>query len=197
AARQLGPAAVAIPGDVADPAHRRALVDAAGPRLDLLVNNASVLGPSPQPDLAAYPPADLERVYAGTVLAPLGLHQPALARAAARGDGRIAHVRFRDLPDVLATGDLVVVNTSATLPAALAARREDGTPLELHVATEAPHAPGGDWWVVELRSSGGGAPFRGARGGERLELAGGDAHVDLVVPYAGGTRLWLARVDAP
>ena len=45
---------VAIAGDVADSAHRRALVEAAGERIDLLVNNASLLGPSPQPALAAY-----------------------------------------------------------------------------------------------------------------------------------------------
>src|SRR5437867_947474 len=46
---------VAIAGDVADPAHRAALVAAAGDRLDALVNNASVLGPSPQPPLSDYP----------------------------------------------------------------------------------------------------------------------------------------------
>jgi len=45
----------AVAGDVADPAHRRALSAAAGTGLDLLVNNASVLGPSPQPPLASYP----------------------------------------------------------------------------------------------------------------------------------------------
>jgi NAD(P)-dependent dehydrogenase (short-subunit alcohol dehydrogenase family) len=71
-------AVVAIAGDVADEAHRRALVGAAGERLELLVNNASVLGPSPQPRLADYPPAELERVYAVNVLAPLRLAQLAL-----------------------------------------------------------------------------------------------------------------------
>ena len=69
---------VAIPGDVADAAHRRALADAAGPRIDLLVNNASVLGPSPQPRLADYPLDVLERVYSVNVLAPLALFQAAL-----------------------------------------------------------------------------------------------------------------------
>jgi NAD(P)-dependent dehydrogenase (short-subunit alcohol dehydrogenase family) len=82
AARQIGPSAVAIPGDVSDPAHRRALIDAAGPRLDLLVNNASVLGPSPQPELASYPLDELERVYRVNVLAPLALAQLALPRLA-------------------------------------------------------------------------------------------------------------------
>ena len=69
---------VAVRGDVADPEHRRALVAAAGPRVRLLVNNASVLGPSPQPRLADYPLAELERVYRVNVLAPLALFQAAL-----------------------------------------------------------------------------------------------------------------------
>jgi NAD(P)-dependent dehydrogenase (short-subunit alcohol dehydrogenase family) len=68
----------AIAGDVADDAHRRALVEAAGGRLDLLVNNASLLGPSPQPPLAEYPLDVLERVYRVNVLAPLALVQLAL-----------------------------------------------------------------------------------------------------------------------
>jgi NAD(P)-dependent dehydrogenase (short-subunit alcohol dehydrogenase family) len=66
---------VAVPGDVADPEHRRTLVGAAGPSVDLLVNNASVLGPSPQPPLAEYPADVLERVYAVNALAPLALVQ--------------------------------------------------------------------------------------------------------------------------
>jgi NAD(P)-dependent dehydrogenase (short-subunit alcohol dehydrogenase family) len=70
----------AIPGDVADPDHRRDLVAAAGERIDLLVNNASALGPSPQPALAQYPLAELERVYRVNVFAPLALVQVALPR---------------------------------------------------------------------------------------------------------------------
>jgi NAD(P)-dependent dehydrogenase (short-subunit alcohol dehydrogenase family) len=69
---------VAVAGDVADRSHRRALIDAAGPRIDLLVNNASLLGPSPQPALADYPLDVLERVYSVNVLAPLALFQSAL-----------------------------------------------------------------------------------------------------------------------
>jgi NAD(P)-dependent dehydrogenase (short-subunit alcohol dehydrogenase family) len=65
---------------VADPSHRRALVEAAGGRIDLLVNNAGVLGPSPQPALAAYPLAELARVYDVNVFAPLALVQEALPR---------------------------------------------------------------------------------------------------------------------
>jgi NAD(P)-dependent dehydrogenase (short-subunit alcohol dehydrogenase family) len=71
---------VAIPGDVADPEHRRELVEAAGERIDLLVNNAGVLGPSPQPPLASYPLAELARVYEVNVFAPLALVQEALPR---------------------------------------------------------------------------------------------------------------------
>jgi NAD(P)-dependent dehydrogenase (short-subunit alcohol dehydrogenase family) len=67
----------ALSGDVADPEHRDALLAAAG-AVDLLVNNASVLGPSPQPYLADYPLDALERVYRVNVLAPLGLIQRAL-----------------------------------------------------------------------------------------------------------------------
>jgi NAD(P)-dependent dehydrogenase (short-subunit alcohol dehydrogenase family) len=71
-----------IAGDVADPEHRRALVAAAGDRIDLLVNNAGVLGPSPQPPLIAYPVSELARVYDVNVLAPLALVQEALPRLA-------------------------------------------------------------------------------------------------------------------
>lgn len=71
---------VVIAGDVADPEHRRALVESAGGGIDLLVNNAGVLGPSPRPSLAAYPLADLRRVYDVNVLAPLALIQEALPR---------------------------------------------------------------------------------------------------------------------
>ena len=70
----------AIAGDVADADHRRALVDAAGDEIDLVVNNASLLGPSPQPALADYPLDELRRVYEANVLAPLALLQLALPR---------------------------------------------------------------------------------------------------------------------
>jgi NAD(P)-dependent dehydrogenase (short-subunit alcohol dehydrogenase family) len=69
----------AVPGDVTDDWHRHALVDAAGDHVDLLVNNASELGPSPQPELSRYPLARLQRVYATNVLAPLALVQLTLA----------------------------------------------------------------------------------------------------------------------
>src|ERR1700681_4191863 len=72
----------ALVGDVADAAHRQALVAAAGERIDLLVNNASVLGPSPQPELGSYPLGELERVFRINVWAPLALIQLALPRIA-------------------------------------------------------------------------------------------------------------------
>ncbi|HEV2742549.1 MAG TPA: SDR family oxidoreductase, partial [Rubrobacter sp.] len=67
----------AIAGNVMDPEHRRALADAAreADGLDALVNNASVLGPSPQPDLLDYPLGVLEQVYKTNVIAPLALIQ--------------------------------------------------------------------------------------------------------------------------
>jgi len=74
--------ATAIPGDVTDPDHRRALVDAAGDAIDLVVNNASLLGPSPQPALADYPLHTLREVYEANVIAPLALLQLALPRMA-------------------------------------------------------------------------------------------------------------------
>jgi NAD(P)-dependent dehydrogenase (short-subunit alcohol dehydrogenase family) len=76
----------AVPGDVTDPGHRAAVVAAAGQRLDLLVHNASALGPSPLPRLATYPLDALRRVYEVDVLAPVALTQlalPALQRAPA------------------------------------------------------------------------------------------------------------------
>jgi NAD(P)-dependent dehydrogenase (short-subunit alcohol dehydrogenase family) len=80
AAIQDIPYVTAIPGDVTDPLHRAALIGAARHHggLDLLVNNASRLGPSPQPPLATYPLPELRRVYEADVVAPLALAQLAL-----------------------------------------------------------------------------------------------------------------------
>ncbi|HJQ74406.1 MAG TPA: SDR family oxidoreductase, partial [Gaiellaceae bacterium] len=81
---------VSIPGDVSDAEHRRALVEAAGDKIDLVVNNASLLGPSPQPPLAEYPLDELGRVYEVNVLAPLALVQQVLPRLAP--NAAIVHV---------------------------------------------------------------------------------------------------------
>jgi S-adenosylmethionine:tRNA ribosyltransferase-isomerase len=115
--------------------------------------------------------------------------------ADARGD-HINHAAFTELPEFLAAGDLVVINVSQTLPAAVAATRADGAAVRVHFATR---APGLDeqWRVVELRSADGANPARG-RAGETLALPGPDgAHpsLALVAPYASGSRLMLARLD--
>jgi NAD(P)-dependent dehydrogenase (short-subunit alcohol dehydrogenase family) len=73
----------AVPGDVADPAHRRELVERAGGHIDLVVNNAGILGPSPRPLLADYPVTELARVIEVNVLAPLAIVQEALPRLGA------------------------------------------------------------------------------------------------------------------
>jgi NAD(P)-dependent dehydrogenase (short-subunit alcohol dehydrogenase family) len=84
---------VAVAGDVADSAHRRALVEAAEEMggLDLLVNNAGALGPSPLPALADLAPADLEALLRTNAVAPLALIQEALPLLAARA-GRILNI---------------------------------------------------------------------------------------------------------
>jgi S-adenosylmethionine:tRNA ribosyltransferase-isomerase len=108
-----------------------------------------------------------------------------------RASGRVLDLRARDLPGMLAPGDLLVVNTSATVPAAFRAQRSDGTELDLHVSTPLPDS---DHRLVELRSDG--ASFRGAHAGERLALPGGGA-ATLCAPYLGGARLWVAELRLP
>lgn len=85
----------------------------------------------------------------------------------ARPDG-MRHVRFHELPDQLEPGDLLVVNTSATLPAAVDARWPDGSPAPVHVSTE---LDGGEWAVEVRRADGSGPdPYTGA--GDELVLPG-------------------------
>ncbi|HEV2875280.1 MAG TPA: SDR family oxidoreductase [Thermoleophilaceae bacterium] len=81
---------VAVVGDVADEQHRGELVAAVGNEIDVVVNNASALGPSPLPPLAGHPLDALEQVYRVNVLGPLGLLQLALPRMAA--GGRVVNV---------------------------------------------------------------------------------------------------------
>jgi len=92
-AGQAGGSVVAIAGDVADDSHRKALVDAAATlgRLDVLVNNASLLGPSPQPTLADYPLGVYGEVLAVNVVGPLGLMQLALPMLVANR-GRVLNI---------------------------------------------------------------------------------------------------------
>lgn len=79
AQNELGERVIAIPGDVTDAQHRAALIDAARQvgGLDALVNNASILGPSPQPALLDYPLETLREVYEANTVAPLALIQEA------------------------------------------------------------------------------------------------------------------------
>jgi S-adenosylmethionine:tRNA ribosyltransferase-isomerase len=109
----------------------------------------------------------------------------------------ISHHRFLDLPDLLEPGDLLVVNTSATLPAALLSPGG----LRVHLSTPLPEPPGRPWpddgherWVIELRD--GDARHRGGRAGQRLGLPGG-GEAELLAPYLGGQRLWAARLRLP
>jgi S-adenosylmethionine:tRNA ribosyltransferase-isomerase len=112
----------------------------------------------------------------------------------------IAHARFRDLPRWLKPGDLLVVNTSGTLNAALPATNDAGERLELHLST---HLPGG-FWVVEVRAVDDGVslPYRHALSGTTLCLPdGGEA--ELLAPYPltaardTHSRLWLAALTLP
>ena len=115
-------------------------------------------------------------------------------------DDRVVHSRFRDLGDFLEAGDVLVINTSATMNAALDAEREDGTALELHLSTRLPAG----LWIVELRRPARTAtePFLHATPGETLRLPDG-ATITLHTPYPGrahqseGSRLWLSTLDLP
>jgi S-adenosylmethionine:tRNA ribosyltransferase-isomerase len=113
-----------------------------------------------------------------------------------RGEKKIEHTSARDLPRLLARGDLLVVNTSGTLAAALDTAAPDGRPLRLHLSTPVPgSAPDDGRWMVELRIPAGPGTLRftGVRRGWRLRLpGGGSARI-----VRGGPRLWEARLDLP
>jgi S-adenosylmethionine:tRNA ribosyltransferase-isomerase len=107
---------------------------------------------------------------------------------ATRGDGALVHARFDELHRFLAAGDLLVVNTSATLAAALPARLGD-RPVGLHLSTPLAR----ERWVVELRTQER-LPLLGVAPGARVGLPGG-AHAELLAPYAGSARLHVARLE--
>jgi S-adenosylmethionine:tRNA ribosyltransferase-isomerase len=117
-----------------------------------------------------------------------------------RSDDRVVHSTFRDIGDFLEAGDVLVINTSGTMNAALDAKREDGTALELHLSTRLP----ADLWIVELRRPTDAAtePFQYAMAGETLRLPGG-ATATLYAPYPSGSprrkgsRLWISTLDLP
>ncbi|MGI9043013.1 MAG: S-adenosylmethionine:tRNA ribosyltransferase-isomerase [Gemmatimonadaceae bacterium] len=144
----------------------------------------------------------------------LAAHEPPEAQGLSRdsvrlmvsrvGDDVITHSAFNDLPDCLERGDLLVVNTSATLNAAFDAEREhlDGSRSHAIVHLSSPLT--GSRWVVELRrhSLKGSSPMLDAEAGEVLRLPGG-AEATLARPYSrpapssGGVRLWIADLSLP
>src|SRR5215210_6314062 len=111
-----------------------------------------------------------------------------------RDDDRMVHSTFRSLPDFLEAGDVLVINTSGTMNAALPAEREDGTPLELRLSTSLPDG----LRVIELRRPTGTStePFRCAAAGEKLRLPD-TGRATLHAPYASGSRLWTSTLDLP
>lgn len=106
---------------------------------------------------------------------------------ARRHDLHLTHGRFWQLPDFLEPGDLVVINRSSTLPAAVPT--QDG--LELHFSTSLPAG----LWLVELREPRGAAsaPYEGGTPGQRIRLPDG-AQIELLTRWANGNRLWVANV---
>src|SRR5947209_578258 len=105
---------------------------------------------------------------------------------------RVVHTQFRNLKDFLEAGDLLVINTSGTMNAALNATRADGSALELHLSTHLP----ADMWIVEVRLPGENAtrPFYDAEVREKLQLPGGAA-VTLHAPYKHSTVIRSAQDD--
>jgi S-adenosylmethionine:tRNA ribosyltransferase-isomerase len=110
---------------------------------------------------------------------------------ARRGSGRIDHARFAELPELLDPGDLLVINTSATLPAAVPVLGSDRA-LRLHLSGPVPGA-GPDVWLVELRREG--RRFGGGRRGLVLRLPAGGAVV--LLEQHDGSRLWHATLRLP
>jgi S-adenosylmethionine:tRNA ribosyltransferase-isomerase len=111
-----------------------------------------------------------------------------------RHDLHLVHAHAHDLPQFLEEGDLVVVNTSGTLAAALDALGADGTPLVIHLSQRLP----GEQWLVELRKPNGRAtePWFEDPPGRELGLMGGGI-VHLLQRFDGSTRLWIATLELP
>lgn len=113
-----------------------------------------------------------------------------------RAENRVTHQAFRDLPHMLAPGDLLVINTSATIPAALHAQTTGGVLLEIHLSTQLADT----CWAIEARQIGehATAPFFPVHPGDTLRLPGG-ATARIEQPYnsTAPTRLWRATLDLP
>jgi S-adenosylmethionine:tRNA ribosyltransferase-isomerase len=123
-----------------------------------------------------------------------GLDRDQVRLMVARPDS-VVHTRFRDLSAHLEAGDLLVVNTSATVPAAVDGQR-NGAPVTVHFSTPVE----GSMWIVELRSAGGRTPLRDVSLTDEVSLPGG-ARLDLVASYPRATigtggRLWRALIDS-
>jgi len=105
--------------------------------------------------------------------------------------GGIEHARFAELGRFLSPGDLLVVNTSGTLPAAVDGIRNDGRPVTLHFATALDDGS----WVIEIRpQQDATGPVDDARNGDVVTLPDGVRAV-LIAPHPGGQRrLWQAAV---
>lgn len=120
-----------------------------------------------------------------------------------RASSQLIHTRFDRLPDFLAPGDLLVINTSGTMNAALPAQRPDGSCTQVHLSTRLP----ADLWTVELREGEGAATrplYTGAQG-ETLTLPSGGS-LTILAPYRGRSgappdglpnRLWVSALDLP
>ena len=137
--------------------------------------------------------------------APRSATEPPEARGLARDEvrllvaepGRVRHHRFRDLPDLLAPGDVLVLNVSGTLPAAVAGRRANGDEVLVHFSGPVRDVPAA--WVVELRRPDRSGPVLDGVREETVTLDGG-ARVRLrrpVTHVGDGVRLWDADVRTP
>jgi len=133
----------------------------------------------------------------------LEAHEPPEARGLARDDVRLlvsrpdeppAHARFRDLPSILDPGDLLVINTSATLASSLDSMRADGSAVELHLSTPLPAG----LWVIELRRPAvpGTLPFHDDVAGETITMPGG-ARAEMLARFPGSARLWVVALHLP
>lgn len=134
-----------------------------------------------------------------------GLRRDAVRLMVVEGE-QTRHVRFHDLPAQLRAGDLLVVNTSAALPAAVDGVREDGRQVTVHFSTPvagsaAASPPEVARWLVEVRPAGPAyGPVPDTASDQRIDLPGG-ARITTVTPAAAGerhsARLWVARVRMP
>jgi S-adenosylmethionine:tRNA ribosyltransferase-isomerase len=165
-------------------------------------------GSGSSPALAAPPPAATAQVATPPSLqfvlpAELEAHEPPEARGVARDGVRLlvgrsrsagdeielSHHVFTELPSLLEPGDVLVVNRSQTLPAAVDLPRDElGARRMVHFSTPAPDGS----WLVELRRGDG--PDRDGRAGQRLQLPG-DVELVLLRPHAS-RRLWHAALSA-